>query len=232
MNYKDLVIKISYTSYGEDNIAASLIVPALKCTKVYKRSVGFFSSSVLEIIIDGITCLVRNKGKIELIASPKLRDEDIKAINEGYEEKSRIINDCFSRDFIYEISKFNDEQLELLAELIARGVLDIKIAVTHNNGMYHDKLGILEDFDGNIIVFYGSSNSSKSGYQDNYEKVRVVNNWTDGQIESVDDELDEFASLWNSTNPFVDVYNFNDCAKKEIFEVISERKIKEKTMNQ
>ena len=30
-----------------------------------------------------------------------------------------------------------------LAELIARGVLDIQIAVTKEIGMYHDKLGIM-----------------------------------------------------------------------------------------
>ena len=65
MNYKDLNIKHSYISYGEDNIAASLVVPALKCTKIYRRSVGFFSSSVFTLIMDGETNLVRNNGKIQ-----------------------------------------------------------------------------------------------------------------------------------------------------------------------
>ena len=31
--------------------------------------------------------------------------------------------------------------------------LDIKIGVTRTSGIYHDKLGILEDFDGNTVVF-------------------------------------------------------------------------------
>lgn len=224
MNYKDLNINHSYISYGEDNITAALIVPALKCTKLYRRSVGFFSSSVFELIMDGITNLVRNKGKIELIASPKLNEEDINAINSGYDEKAKIVSERFSKEFVEEISKFGDKELILLAELIARDILNIKIAVTNQNGMYHDKLGILEDFEGNNIVFYGSSNSSKTGYRDNYEKIRVVNSWTHGQEESVRDEIDEFESLWNATNPYVNVYEFRESATKNLLEIISKRK--------
>lgn len=224
MNYKDLDLKRSYISYGDDNITASLIVPALKCTKLYRRSVGFFSSSVFELIMDGITGLVRNKGRIELVASPRLSDEDIDAINSGYDEKERVVFNRFSKEFQDELSKFDDQELALLAELIARDVLDIKIAVTHGNGMYHDKLGILEDFDGNNIVFYGSSNASKSGYRDNYEKIRVVNSWTPGQEESVRDEIDEFEALWNATNQFLNVYDFKEVAQKQLFEAVSERK--------
>ena len=81
MSLKDLDIKLSYISCGEENIAKSFLVPALKQTKRYRRSVGFFSSGVFGPIIDGIVALSRNGGKIEFIASPLLSDEDIKAIN-------------------------------------------------------------------------------------------------------------------------------------------------------
>ena len=47
MSYKDLDIKRSYISMGAENIAKAFLNPVLMCTKVYKRSVGFFSSSVL-----------------------------------------------------------------------------------------------------------------------------------------------------------------------------------------
>ena len=46
MSLKDLDIKLSYISCGEENIAKSFLVPALKHTKRYRRSVGFFSSGV------------------------------------------------------------------------------------------------------------------------------------------------------------------------------------------
>lgn len=226
MTYKDLDIKISYISYGDDNIAASLIVPALKCTKLYRRSVGFFSSSVFELIMPGIKDLVKNKGKIELIASPRLNADDYEAIKVGYDAKEQYISETFSTEFQEELDKLNDRDLMMLAELIAKGYLDIRLAVTLNEqtkeiGMYHDKLGILEDNDGNYVVFYGSANSSLSGYKNNYEKVRVVKSWIDGQRESVNDELDEFSSLWNGTNPYVSVYDYKEGAKKDIVSVIN-----------
>ena len=223
MNYKDLKLKNSYISCGEENIVKSFLVPALNCTKIYKRSVGFFSSSVFGLIMDGIGNMVRKKGRIYLIASPKLNEDDIEAINAGYEKREMIINNSFSRGFIEELERFDDYNLQFLSDLIEHEILDIKIAVPHTLGQYHDKLGILEDFDGNKIAFYGSSNSSKNGYHDNYEKIRLSKSWTESGLEAVEDEEDEFDSLWNNTNEFVKVYEYRESAKKQILEVNNRR---------
>lgn len=231
MNYKDIDIKRSYISCGEDGIADALIVPALKCTNHYYRSVGYFSSGVFDTIMDGIPTFVRNGGDIKMIASPKLNNEDIEAINLGYEEKERIIGNAFSREFLEEVENFDDSRLALLAELIARGILDIKIAVTNTLGDYHDKLGILEDFEGNKVAFYGSANSSKNGYRDNYDKIRVVKSWIDGQKDSVDDEVEEFDSLWNGTNKFVEVYEYKESARKHLLQVMERRSTSKKQGN-
>ena len=224
MSLKDLDIKLSYISCGEENIAKSFLVPALKHTKCYRRSVGFFSSGVFGPIIDGIVSLSRNGGKIELIASPQLSDEDINAINLGYQKREEIIESAFSRDFMKELDALDDAKLQLLVALIANGTLDIKIAVTESTGIYHDKLGILEDFDGNIVVFYGSANESLSGYQNNYEKIRVVKSWVATEVKSIEDECKEFQTLWDGTNPFVKTYNYKESAKANILQVINTRK--------
>ena len=224
MSFKDLDIKISYISFGDENIAKSFLVPALKQTRIYKRSVGYFSSGVFGPIIDGIVALSRNGGKIELIASPQLTEEDIDAINLGYKKREEIIESAFSRDFMREIEVFDDERLQLLAALIANGTLDIKIAVTETVGIYHDKLGILEDFDGNIVVFFGSANESLSGYKNNYEKIRIVKSWNETDAKSISDECAEFDALWNGTNPFVKTYNYKESAQSNILKVIENRK--------
>ena len=115
-----------------------------------KRGLLFFG--VFGPIIDGIVSLSRNGGKIELIASPQLSDEDINAINLGYQKREEIIESAFSRDFMKELDALDDAKLQLLVALIANGTLDIKLP-SRNPPIYHDKLGILEDFDGNIVVF-------------------------------------------------------------------------------
>ena len=43
MGLKNLDIKRSYISYGDDNIPKAFLVPALRYAKSYQRSVGFFS---------------------------------------------------------------------------------------------------------------------------------------------------------------------------------------------
>lgn len=223
MSLKDVDIKHSYISYGDDGIANSLINPSLQHAKLYKRSVGFFSSSALVVIIEGISSLVRNAGKIQLIASPHLNEKDVLTIKEGYESREQLLQNVFSNSFNTVLDELDDDHLKILYELISRDFMDIKIAVTKNVGMYHDKLGIVEDADGNRIAFYGSANASYNGYCENYEKVRVVRSWVDGEKESVEDELQEFENLWNNANPFVDVYSYTECAKKELIHVLEKR---------
>lgn len=228
-NFKELTIQSSYISYGNENIASALINPALGCTKLYRRSVGFFSSGVFALIRDGILSLVRNHGKIQLVASPHLSAEDIEAIKTGYAQRDKLVTERFTQEFTKSLEQFSDDEVKMLAELIRGQFLDIKIALTKEYGIYHDKLGILEDFDGNTIAFYGSANSSYGGYHDNYEKVRVVKGWIDGQKESVLNEIEEFDSLWNGTNPYVHVHDYTECAHNNLLRTISERKQKKQT---
>ena len=204
MNFKDLQIKKSYINQGAENIVDCLLLPALKLSTSYKRSVGFFSSSVFRLIINALPSFIQNNGNIQLIVSPSLSQDDIDAIQLGYEKKSEIINRRFLEDFDREIDCFDDSSLNVLSELIARGILDIKVASVKNDiGIYHDKLGILTDKDGNHIVFYGSANSSVNAYQNNYEKIRIVRSWIAGEGESVGDEILEFDNLWNNRNMFL-----------------------------
>lgn len=224
MSFRELELKKSYISCGDENIAKSFLVPTLKQAKCYKRSVGFFSSSVFEPIIDGIVALVRNGGHIQLIASPHLSEEDIDAINKGYELREKVIEDAFNRDFVEEVEKLDDAKLHILINLIAKGVLDIKIAVAETAGIYHDKLGIIEDLDGNSIAFYGSANSSYSGYKNNYEKIRIVRDWINGEEESVKDEKAEFNALWQNMNKHVAVYEYKETAKNNLLKISEKRK--------
>ena len=223
MSFKDLDLKYSYTSYGDNNIADSFLNPALKHTKLYQRSVGFFSSSAFQPMLDGIVGLVRNNGKIQLIASPQITDQDAEAIQLGYKTREEVVKESFTMHFVNEIDELEDENLKILAELIAMQVLDIKIAITHSLGMYHDKFGILEDIDGNMIAFSGSANETISGYMYNYEKIRLSKSWNEAELAHVYDEKKEFESLWNDTNEHLEVYEYTKIAEKNILQIIHNR---------
>lgn len=223
MNFREMNLKHSYISKGDNNIADAFLNQVLLNTKEYKRSVGFFSSGVFSAIMSGITSLARNNGTIKLIASPRLSEKDAYAISLGYEQRKEYMINVFNEDFEREIEALNDQKLSLLCNLIRRNILDIKIAVTDECGIYHDKLGILQDFDNNKLVFLGSSNSSYSGYLGNYERVRIFKGWEDGSREIVEEEIQEFDSLWYNTNEFVEVYEYQKVAEKKLIEIIEKR---------
>ena len=223
MSYKDIKIQKSYISCGDDNIATAFVTPMLKQAKVYKRSVGYFSSGVFETITDGIVSLARNGGNIRLIASPKLSEDDIEAIKLGYEKKEHVAANAFTDMFLSELEEMKDANLSLLVDLIANEILDIKIAVANSIGDYHDKLGIFIDENDNKVAFFGSSNSSVNGYKNNYEKIRTARSWVEGEDLRVKDEEEEFDSLWNGSNPYVSTYDYKESARKNVLEVIDRR---------
>ena len=227
MGLKDLDIKRRYISYGDDNIPKAFLVPALRCAKSYQRSVGFFSSSVFLPIMDGIVSMFRNGGKIQLIASPQLSEEDIQAINLGYEKRDKVITDAATRDFMNSFQEFDEVKLQLLVDLIASGTLDIRIATLASVGIYHDKLGIIKDFEGNTIVFFGSANSSINAYQNNYEKIRVVKSWDETESDVIEEEENEFDSLWQGKNPYVNVLSYTESAKENLITIIHSKKNEE-----
>ena len=227
MKFREMGFGNSYINQGSDSLVDAFLNPALKVTKEYKRSAGFFSSDGLIPIMDGLLAMARNGGHVKLIVSPRLNEEDIQAITAGYEQRQERVLNAFTRDFVEEIEKLPDVKLQFLYDLIKTGVLDIKIAVLKNKdhglGIYHDKLGILHDFEGDTVVFYGSANASYGGYKGNYERVRIAKGWVEGFDSVVTEEEAEFDSLWDNTNPFLESYEYTEIAHKNIVEVIQKK---------
>ena len=212
MPFPNLPIKSEYRTL-HDNIIQEFYLPALEKSVSYRRSVGFFSSSALVELSQGICGLAKNGGKIELVASPCLSAEDEKAIRAGYENRARIIENALLRSLnsVGE-NHFEKERLNLLATLIEKGVLDIKIAFTENGtsvGIYHEKLGLLEDSDGNKIAFTGSMNETEYALRKNYEAVDVFCSWKgDGENERVLKKEEAFAKIWGNFDESLKVQPF------------------------
>ena len=146
MGYESLEILRSYKT-NKNDVVREFYLPILKESVLYKRAVGFFSSTALIELSKGISGLIKNGGKIKFIVSPLLSAEDIDAIQKGYDEKE-IIKNSLLREFKEPQNTSEAERLNWLAYLIANGHLDIKVAFTPPNkatGMYHEKIGIIYD---------------------------------------------------------------------------------------
>ena len=218
MSFKDLTIKTEYRSLL-DNVAKSFYIPLLSCAVKYQRAVGFFSSSILVEISKGIASLAERGGKIQLVASPYLSDEDIQAIRSGYEQRDQIVKNAIRREMKEGKTEFDQERLNLLANLIADNILDIKIAFTQDDmkmGMYHEKMGILMDEEGNKVAFAGSMNESATSVILNYETIDVFCSWK-GEEERVSAKENAFAAIWNDCEPNIKIIDFPEL-KQEIIE--------------
>ena len=208
MSFKDLNLKREYRSYRSD-IINEFYIPVLNQSVLYRRAVGFFSSSALAEIMKGISGLYKNGGKIQLIASPKLSEEDIKAINLGYKLRKEVIEENLISQLEEAEDYFESERLNILAHLIANNRLDIKIAVlkSHNQiGIYHEKLGLVYDNYGNEIAFTGSLNETANALLVNYESIDVFTSWKDS--ERVNDKKMAFESIWNDNEEGLEVLEF------------------------
>ncbi|MBB5182685.1 DEAD/DEAH box helicase family protein [Catenisphaera adipataccumulans] len=216
MSLKDQHIKSEYRSLV-DNVIQDFYLPLLHEATLYRRAVGFFSSSSLIEISKGVGDMARNGGKIEIIASPYLSDEDIEAIHTGYDNREKIIENALMRQLTDQYTDyFSVERLNLLANLIADGVMDIRIAYTDNHhglGMYHEKMGIIEDFEGNRVAFSGSMNESRTAMSINYEAIDVFCDWRGEEAERVNLKENAFTSLWNNVEPNLQVLEFPKISK-------------------
>ena len=216
MNFLDVSLKKEYRS-PRDNIVNDFYIPLLKKATLYKRSVGFFSSLSLLEISYGITHLINNGGKIELIASPHLSEEDIEAINKGYEIRENIIERVLLQYITEPQNYFEEERLNLLATLIAQEKLDIKIAFSLKNeklGLYHEKLGLMYDTDNNIVAFSGSMNESENAFVHNYEVVDVFTSWADQEWVTLKENA--FNKLWNNEDSNAQIYDFPEVVKNKL----------------
>ena len=220
MPLNDLKIETEYRSLLT-NISSEFLTPALREATQYDRAVGFFSSTILSNTSYGIEGLIKNGGKIHLVASPYLTEDDIEAIKAGYKKRDDIIRSALHKGMKKPESDFEQERLNLLANLIKDGYLDIKIAFCENErqvGMYHEKLGLITDSSGNTIAFSGSMNETDTAINLNYETIDVFRSWTNEfEKERVNKKRNAFVAIWNDSEPGIEVISFPEL-NEEIIE--------------
>lgn len=219
MPFKSLNIQQEYRS-PQNNIVTEFYIPVLEKSVSYKRSVGYFSSTSLVQITKGILGLIKNGGTIDLVASPYFSKEDEEAIRVGYENRTKIIENALNRSLQEDIKNpFSQERLNLLACLIEKGILNIKIAFTENEkektiGMYHEKLGLMEDSSGNKIAFSGSMNESYNAMVNNYETIDVFCSWkSENEKTRVLQKEEAFSKIWGNYDSKLKVMSFPSIEK-------------------
>lgn len=217
MLLKDVNLKISYRS-NKDNMVRDFYNPTLSVAKSYKRAVGYFTIASLINAAQGLSNLIENGGYVQIIASPKLTEEDINTINLGFRMKEDVCLDAMIRELSDIKSNIEEERLNYIATLIADNRLDIKIALMEDYGAYHEKFGIIEDIEENRIMFTGSMNETSNGQYTNFESFVVFKSWNDGVESYISEYVSNFKDLWENKTERLDIKDFPTALKNKLLE--------------
>lgn len=218
MSLRDLSIATNYeTTASRLHLVDEFYNPVLAQANKYYRIAGFFSSSALAIAAKGIEGLISNGGKMYLLVSPELSEEDYRTIKEHGQvvEEVSIFSDL-------DLDSAVNENLQALAWLLDCGRLEIKIVVGKQtrNSLFHQKVGVVFDADNNIISFSGSINETAQAWLNNIEEFKVFRSWEAGQVEYVNSDLNKFLTYWkNQRSDVADVYDIPESIRAQIVQI-------------
>lgn len=223
MSLRDFPLKLSYNS-REDDLVGEFYLPCLKNSIKYQRAVGFFTSEILSLVSTGLYAFIGNNGTMDLVCSPRLNEEDIEAIEKGYEERDSIISSALIREIDAIPNGIVDNSLNFLSWLISVNKLEIKIALPEiisreSYGIYHEKIGLFYDDQENIVAFSGSNNETLHGVSYNYESFDVYKSWEENIRCNL--KCEHFKDLWNNISYGVKIFSFPEAVKKKIIEKVT-----------
>jgi len=226
MSLKDLDLKICYSSETDD-ILNNFYIPALSQSKHYYRLAGFFSSSSLAVSAKGISQLIKNEGDMKLICSARLNEDDVNEIKENRSNYEDIIENTLLRDLKSFENFLIRDHVKALGWLYSKGRLAIKVAIMIDNedvpldyyrisklGLFHLKVGILEDSEGNLVSFSGSINETGMGWLENIEEFKVFKSWDYIGNKYLEKDFAKFKKFWEDSS-----ISKSPCRKFRIFDL-------------
>ena len=170
----------------------------------YDRLAGYLSLRSLAHALEGVDSLLETDGTVRVIAGADLQKR----------EKGAMFPDADEP-----LEPWVESQLTIIATLLDRGDLQIKVGDPKGgDGLFHPKLGIGVDREGNKISFEGSINETLSAWQYNYERFKVHRSWSQGEAKYVEEDVSTFNALWNGFHPSVDVYQLDEAAREDLID--------------
>lgn len=224
----DLNIKFKYDS-DSDDLINDFYIPVLSNSTEYYRMSGFFSSTSLAISAQGIGNFISNGGKMKLICSAALSEDDKSIIEEANENPEKFIEKYALEDFKSLEEGFVKDHVEALGWMLANNLLEIKIAIPKNaEGIFHSKIGILKDDKGNIISFSGSDNETASGWLHNIEEFKVFCSWDAAEEKYVNSDLEDFNKYWEGNTSRTNIIDLPNAIRDEMIKLapLSETELK------
>ena len=205
MTFKELTIPSEiYTT--DQNPIDSFFIPLLSNAKEYNVAVGYFNSNWFKTAAAGIASLAQNEGKSKWLINPELTEDDWSIFDDlSGDKRINWISDKIDNSIETLFELLESETRETIAWLVHNKTLQFKIAVPKRklSGIFHPKIGVFTDFEGNKIAFTGSYNLT-GGAAFNWEHIEIFKSWED--LDRVESKVSKFVSMWNESDPNLSIY--------------------------
>lgn len=225
MSFRDLDLDTHYDS-GKNDLLNEFYIPVLSEASEYYRAVGFFNSKSLSLVARGLKKFILNKGKMKLICGADLSPQDVKSIMVAEKTPEEIITKNFFENLDNLENYIERHHIQVLGWMVANNLLEIKIAIKLDDfgnplpdyeGIFHYKLGILKDFDGNYITFSGSNNESNAAWSKNFEHFDVFGSWNKGDYSHLLNHIELFNNTWNeSYNNEYSIFSIPEAVERQL----------------
>lgn len=223
MALRDLQLQTSYRS-GRDALLDDFYVPCLQESIRYDRAVGYFSSTLYQVVGLAFADFARRGGRMRLVCSPVLTPEDFDTMKEA-DEIGRRAQETVREDLDRLLSNpAAVPATKLLATLIANDIIDVRIAFAGKpSGLFHDKLGIFEDVNGKRVSFRGSANETWRAWGYNHESFDVSCSWRNEQeLLRTREHADSFQDIWRGREPGVLIARLDEVSREQLVAIAEE----------
>lgn len=213
---KDYEFQDSYSVFS-DQLYSDFLEPCFENSTLYRRASGYFSSTIFALGPMAFTEFFEKGGRVQLICSPHFSSEDQEAVKNADAADSRSLAEVWS-DSINKTSEheFGNLTSRFLAALIRNDYLELRIArFTAGNGLFHDKLGIFSDEQGDVLSFIGSANETLSAWSGvgNHESIDAFKSWLETGEKRVLDHENRFHSFWEGEAQGLEVLSGEEAAE-------------------
>ena len=196
------------------DLVADFYIPAMMRATQYDRAVGYFRSSILHLVQVAVSDFILRGGRMRLICSTSLDETDERVIKES-SPSAGAIDKAITEEIRGALRDPTSlPVVELLATMVTVGALDLRVAFkTDERGIFHTKVGIFRDDDGDAISFEGSANETFMAWSHNEERFKAFRTWEPGGSEQVEDDQRYFDELWDGRRPTITVKSLPDVAR-------------------
>lgn len=226
-SFQELKFKEHYDSQRDD-LLNDFYIPALANCKKYRRIVGYFNSKSLSSVASGLKEFILNGSKMDLICGVDLDPSDVNMVKFASENPEEII----ASNFLNELEDIEEgivkNHIEILGWMIANKLLRIRVAIKVDEfgipkvkgaGILHYKIGLMEDFEGNLISFSGSINETASAWESNLEEFHLFRSWNIGELVHLKENQDTFSDLWNSKRDSYIVFDIPEAVEQKLIDL-------------